>query len=73
MEFCNDNSIEEKMYPSDFVINSLNKRPVILIIHNKSTFLANNSQYQTWIKKSDIFLQPKERGKDIIVSDFLIP
>ena len=42
MEFRDDGSMEEKVYPSDCAVNGLNKRPVILITHDESTFLANN-------------------------------
>lgn len=43
MKFRNDSFIEKKMYPLDFVINSPNKKLVIVIIYDKSIFLANNS------------------------------
>ena len=73
VEFCNDSSMEEKVYPSDCAVSGPNKRPVILITHDESTFLANDGQYQVWLKKDDAFLRPKGRKKGIIVSDFLLP
>lgn len=73
MEFRDDGFMKEKTYPSDCAVNSLNKRSVIHITHNESTFLANDGQYQAWLKKGDAFLRPKGRGKDIMVSDFLLP
>lgn len=45
VEFRNDDSIEEKVYPSDFAVHSSNKRPVNFITYDESTFSANYSQY----------------------------
>ena len=42
VEFRNDGSMEEKAYPSDCAVNGPNKRPVILITHDESTFSAND-------------------------------
>lgn len=46
VEFCNNSFIKEKMYLSDYAVNGLNKRPVILITYNESTFLVNDSWLQ---------------------------
>lgn len=43
MVFYNNSFIEEKKYYSDYIINGLNKRLVILITYNKSIFVVNNS------------------------------
>lgn len=43
MKFRNDSFIEKKIYPLDFAINGSNKKLVIVIIYDKSIFLANNS------------------------------
>lgn len=61
VEFCDDGLIEPKVCSLDYAINSLNKRSVIFIIYDKSTFLANDSQHQAWLKKSDTFLYSKEK------------
>ena len=42
VEFCNDGSMEEKVYPLDYVVGGPNKRSVILITDDKSIFLAND-------------------------------
>lgn len=73
VEFRDDGSMEEKVYPSDCAVNRPNKKPVILIIYDESTFMANDGQDQAWLKKGDTFLRPKGREKDIMVSDFLLP
>lgn len=65
--------MEKKVYLSDCAVNGPNKRPVILITHNESTFSANDGRHQAWLKKGDAFLQSKRRGKGIIISDFLLP
>ena len=73
VKFYNNSSMEKKAYFLDCAVNGPNKRPVILITYDKSIFLANNSRYQVWLKKTDAFLHPKKRKKDIMVSDFLLP
>ena len=73
VKFRNDGFMEKKLYFSDCIVNDSNKQPVILIIHNESTFLAHNSQHQAWLNNGDAFLRPKGRGKGIMVSDFLLP
>ena len=45
MGFCNDSSIEKRVYPSDYTVYSLNKRLVILITHDKSIFAGNDSRH----------------------------
>ena len=52
--------MEEKAYLLDNTVNDLNKKLIIFITHNESFFSANNSQYQAWLKKSNIFLSLKE-------------
>lgn len=42
LEFRDDGSMEKKVYPSNCTVNGPNKRPVILITHDESTFSANN-------------------------------
>lgn len=61
------------MYFSNCAVGVPNKRLVILITYDKSTFLANNGQYQAWLKKDDAFLQSKKRKKGKIILDFLLP
>lgn len=42
VEYHNDNSMKEKLYPSNWTVNSLNKRVVIFITYDESIFLAND-------------------------------
>lgn len=42
VEFSEDGSILPKDYLEDCAISGADKRPIIIIIYNESTFLANN-------------------------------
>lgn len=44
MEFSKDRSILPKNYLENCAVSGLNKRPIIMIIHNEITFLTNNRQ-----------------------------
>lgn len=70
IKFYKNSFIEKKVYFSDYIINNLDKKPVILITYNKSTFLIKNEWHQAWLKKIDVFLYLKRREKEIIISDF---
>lgn len=60
-----------KKYLYDYVIDGLDWRLIIIIIHDKSTFSANDNCQKVWTLNSQGVLQPKRKGKEIIVSDFL--
>ena len=44
-----------------------------MIIYDKSTFLGNNSCQKIRTLERREILQSKERSKDIMISDFLLP
>lgn len=44
MQFGEDGSILPKKYPKDCVIGEPNRRPIIIITHDKSIFSANNER-----------------------------
>ena len=48
-------------------------KPIVLMVHDESTFNANNGRSKIWIKDDHIPLKKQTRGKGIIVSDFLTP
>jgi len=48
-------------------------RPIVLVVHDESTFNANDGRSKIWIKDDNIPLKKKTRGKGIMVSDFLTP
>ena len=71
-ELVNSNGNEELqiVYPSNLPSGV---SPVVLIVHDESTFNANDGRCKIWVKEDHIPLKKKTRGKGIIVSDFLIP
>jgi len=48
-------------------------RPVVLIVHDESTFNAIDGRSKIWVKEDNIPLKKKSHGKGIMVSDFLTP
>lgn len=72
MEFYKDGSMEPKIYLSNCAVNGPNKRPIILITHNKSTFLANDNWHLAWLMEGDVFLRPKKREKNNDIGFFII-
>ena len=72
VEFDNVGNVLEKSYPEGCKLGE-QKRPIILITHDESTFAANDAKKQAWLQEGDTFLQPKEKGQGIMVSDFLLP
>lgn len=71
VEFSEDGSMLPKIYPEDCVVP--NRRPIIMITHDKSTFSANNGRQKVWTLDGHSILRPKGKGKGIMVSDFLLP
>lgn len=73
VEFQEDGSILEKIYPSDCAVGGSHRRPIIMITHDESIFSANDSRRNAWIQEGHNILRPKGKGKGIMVSDFLLP
>ena len=73
VEFEEDGSMKSKTYPDDCTVGGSEKRPIILIAHDESTFNANNGRRQVWQKEGHSTLHSKGKGKGIMVSDFLLP
>ena len=57
-------------YPTDLPSGV---KPIVLVVHDESTFNANDGRSKIWIKDDQMPLKKKTRGKGIMVSDFLIP
>ena len=49
VEFSKNSAIVSKEYLNDCVIRESEKRPINLIIHNESIFLANDNSKKVWI------------------------
>ena len=73
VEFDSAGNILDKSYPEDCEVGGLQRRPLILITHDESTFSANDANRHAWLQESDTFLRPKGKGQGIMVSDFLLP
>lgn len=45
------------------MVDRPNRQSIIMIIHDKSTFSANNSHHKVWTLEKYKIVQPNERGK----------
>ena len=73
VEFEDDGTIVNKVYPENCVVGGLDRQPIILVTHDESTFSSNDGRRQAWTGPSRQFLRPKGREQGIMVSDFLLP
>ena len=73
VEFDSSGNILNKTYPEGCEVGGEQRRPMILITHDESTFSANDAKRQAWLQEGDTFLRPKGKGQGIMVSDFLLP
>jgi hypothetical protein len=73
VEFNPDGTMKEKDYPADCKVFGEKRRPVIIIVHDESTFHANDGRHQAWMQDGHTFLRPKGSGKGIMISEFLLP
>ena len=73
VEFQDDGTILPKEYPEDCAVGGPNRRQIIMITHDESTFSVNDSRRKVWTLEGHGILRPKGRGKGIMISDFLLP
>jgi len=73
VEFEDDGTMVNKVYPEDCMVGGPGRRPIILVTHDESTFSSNDGRRQAWTGPTRQFLRPKGRGQGIMVSDFLLP
>ena len=73
MEFSDDGSMLPKTYLQDCEVSGLNRRPIIMITHDESTISANDSRRTVWTLDGHGISWLKEKGKQIMVLDFLLP
>ena len=73
VEFEEDGKILPKEYPSDCAVGGPDRRPIIMITHDESTFSADDSRRKIWTLEGHNILRPKGKGRGIMVSDFLLP
>lgn len=73
IEFLADRFIILKKYSKNYKVNEPNRQPIIMITYNKSTFFANDSWQKVRILDGHGILKLKNKGKRIMVFDFLLP
>lgn len=72
VEFSENGLMVSKEYPNDCVVSGPDQRPIIIITNDESTFSANDGRQKVGTLNSQGILQPKGKGKGIMVSDFLL-
>lgn len=72
VEFSKDESILFKKYLEDYVVRESNQWLIIMIIYNESIFLTNDGHQKVQTLDNYRILQPKDKRKSIIISDFLL-
>ena len=73
VEFSDEGSILPKVYPDDCEVGGSDRRPIIMITNDESTFSANDGCRKEWTLDGHGILRPKRKRKRIMVSDFFLP
>ena len=73
VKFNKDGSILPKKYPKNCTVGGPDRRLIIMITHDESTFSANNDCRKVWTKDGQGILRPKGKGRGIMTLDFLLP
>lgn len=63
VEFSEDGSIQEKNYSDNCTVAGLDRRLIIMIIHDESTFLADEGCQKIWTLNGQGILRLKEKSK----------
>ncbi len=72
VEFFEDGTMVSKEYPDDCAVGGPDRRPIIMITHDESTFFANDWRKKVWTLNGQGILRLKRKGKGIMVLDFLL-
>ena len=72
MEFFEDGTMVPKEYSDDCAVRGPDRRPIIMITCDESTFSANDGHRKVWTLNGQGILRPKRKGKGIMVLDFLL-
>ena len=72
MEFFKDDTMIPKEYSDDYTVERPDQRPIIMITYDKSTFSTNDRCRKVWTLNGQNILRLKEKGKGIMVSNFLL-
>ena len=63
VEFWDDGTILSKEYPEDCAVGGLNWQSIIMIIHDESTFSANDSRWKIWTFEDRGIFDEKEEAR----------
>ena len=72
VEFEEDSTMKVKNYPLNCKVRGNERRPIIVITYDESTFSSNDGIRKTWTRIGNTFLRPKSHGQEIMVSEFLL-
>ncbi len=68
VEFRDDSTILHKEYPEGCVVGGPDRRPIIMITHDESSFSANDSRRKVWTLEEDVkFFDQREEAKVLTV------
>ena len=56
VEFEKDGTIKSKVYPQNCMVGGDDRRPIIIITHDKCTFSSNDGIRRAWTQKRDTYL-----------------
>ena len=73
LEFFEDGKMVPKEYPDNYGVAGPDRRPIIMITHDESSFCANDGRRKVLTLNGQGILRPKGKRKEIMVSDFLLP
>lgn len=72
VEFHEDGTMKNKMYPPAYAVRSENCQSIIIIIYDEYIFLANDGICKAWIRIRNTFLRLKSQRQGLIVSESLL-
>lgn len=64
VEFAEDGTIQEKIYPAGCMINGHGRRPIVIITHDESIFSANDEKHHAWVKMAMLFCAQKAKERE---------
>ena len=73
VKFKEDGTILPKEYPDDCAVGGSDRRPIIMITHDESTFSTNDSRRNVWTFEGHGILHSERKRRGIMVSNFLLP
>lgn len=72
VEFNKYGAIKAKDYLVDYIVRVKKCHQIIIITYDKYTFFVNDKIWKVWTWEEDTFLQSKDWGNEMMISDFLL-